>query len=124
LAGLAAIKQINPGAMLMPSNQDLQMIADRGLSALNEIKANAVQLAQLGQQIREAQSTLAGLQGQIEAAKKLAPQLEQFDGILRAKRVELADLEATIAKKHADHGAVDSALRDLRKQISGDPSHA
>jgi chromosome segregation ATPase len=109
----------------MPTtNQDLTMIADRGLSALSEIKANAVQLAQLGQQIREAQSTLARLQAEIAQATPMVAQIEELDQRIRVKRSELADLDATIAKKHQDHGAVTSALRDLRKQLSGDATHA
>jgi chromosome segregation ATPase len=109
----------------MPTtNQDLTMIADRGLSALSEIKANAVQLAQLAQQIREAQSTLAALEANIAQVKPMAVQIEELDQRIRQKRSELADLDAAIAKKHADHGSITSALRDLRKQISGDPQHA
>jgi predicted nucleic acid-binding Zn-ribbon protein len=108
----------------MPSNKDLVFACDRGLAGIQEVKQNAVQLAQLEQQIKEAEAKLAGAKGQIESAKKLAPQLEQLDNQIRAKRSELAELDLTIARKHQDHGAITSALRDLRKQITGDPSHA
>jgi len=108
----------------MPSNQDLIHACDRALAGIQEVKANAVRLAQLAQQITEAENRLRTLEGQIEAAKQLAPQIEQFEELIRSRRVELADLEAAVAKKHQDHGAVTAALRDLRKQISGDPQHA
>jgi predicted nucleic acid-binding Zn-ribbon protein len=108
----------------MPTNQDLVFACDRALAGIQEVKANAIRLAQLAQQITEAENKLRALEGQVEAAKQIAPQLEQFDQLIRSKRSELADLDAAIAKKHADHGAVTSALRDLRKQISGDPTHA
>jgi chromosome segregation ATPase len=99
------------------------MITDRGLQALAEVKAHVVKLANLEVEIRQAESTLAGLNAKAEQVKTLVPQVERLDQQIRAKRSELADLDAVIAKKHADHGAVTSALRDLRKQISGDPSH-
>jgi predicted nucleic acid-binding Zn-ribbon protein len=108
----------------MATLQDLTMITDRGLQALAEVKQHVVKLANLEVEIKRAESTLAGLNGQIEAAKQLAPQLEQFDQLIRSKRSELADLQAAVAKGHEQHGAVVSALRDLRKQISGDPQHA
>jgi chromosome segregation ATPase len=109
----------------MPTKQDdLIFACDRALAGITEVKANAVRLAQLDQQITAAESRLALLQGQIQAAEKLAPQLEEMDRRIRAKRVELGELELVIAKKHEDHGAVTNALRDLRKQISGDPQHA
>jgi hypothetical protein len=44
------------------------------------------------------------LQGQIQAAEKLAPQLEEMDQQLRARRSELAELDLTIAKKHDSTG--------------------
>jgi chromosome segregation ATPase len=108
----------------MPTHQDLIMICDRLSQAAAEFKQHAVKLAQLDQQVKAAEGTLAGLNGQIEAAKQLAPQLEQFDELIRSKRSELAELQAAIARGNEQHGTVVSKLRDLRKQISGDPSHA
>jgi len=88
----------------MLTNTDLQMICDRGLSALNEVRAHVVTFANLEQQIKAAESRLALLQGQIQAAEKLAPQLEEMDQQLRARRSELAELDLTIAKKHDSTG--------------------
>jgi hypothetical protein len=51
------------------------------------------------------------LQGQIQAAEKLAPQLEQLDQQIKAKRTALAELDAEIARKNEQHGFVASALR-------------
>ena len=81
-------------------------------------------LAQLEQQIKAAESTLARLNGQIEAGKKLAAEVDQVHQHIRAKRTELAQLEMTIAQKSELHGKVDADLRDLRKRVSGDFSHA
>jgi len=100
----------------MPTNQDLQMIADRGLSALSEIKANAVQLAQLAQQVREAQSRLAALESNIAQVTPITAQIEELDQRIRARRSELADLDAQIAKKHEQHGSIDGELRSLMKR--------
>ena len=102
----------------MPSNQDLVMIADRGLSALSEVKANAVQLAQLAQQIREAQSTLAGLQSQISQVQPMITQIAELDQRIRQKRSELAVLDAQIARKSEQHGSIDGELRSLMKRAS------
>jgi chromosome segregation ATPase len=106
------------------SANDLIFACDGVLAAVTEGKNNAVRLAQLGQQIQAAQGTLAALQGQIEQAKKGAAELEKLDQQIRARRSELADLDAIIQKKHLDHGSITSALRDLRKQITGDRQHA
>jgi hypothetical protein len=56
----------------MPTtNQELVLACDRALQGINEVKQNAVRLAQLEQQIKQAEGTLAGLNGKIEQAKKL-----------------------------------------------------
>ena len=108
----------------MPTNQNLIHACDRALAGITEVKANAVKLMQLENEIKRAEQTLAGLQAQAAQIKPLITRTEELDQRIRAKRSELADLEAVIAKKHADHGAVENALRDLRKKISGDPQHA
>jgi len=61
------------------TNQDLILACDRALQGINEVKANAVQLAQLAQQVREAQSTLAGLRAEIAQAQPMAAKIEQLD---------------------------------------------
>lgn len=108
----------------MPANTDLQMICDRGLSALAEVKQHAGKLANLQAEVERAKQELSGLQSQIETAKKLAQQLPDIDHQIRTRRAELASIDAQVAAAHVRHGTVTSALRDLRKQISGDPTHA
>jgi chromosome segregation ATPase len=108
----------------MATNQELQAICDRGLQAIAEVKAHAVRLGQLDQEVKAKQGELAALQNQIVQAKTLAGEIDEVHQTLRAKRADLAELNAEIARKHAVHGKVDADLRDLRKRISGDPTHA
>src|SRR5215469_5678056 len=103
----------------MPTNQELIHICDKALTAVAEVKATAVRLGQLEQQMKEAESNLRALEGQIETAKKLAPQLQEVEEKLRAKRAEIAELDAILKSKNELHGLIDSKLRDFRKQISG-----
>jgi chromosome segregation ATPase len=100
------------------------LVCDRAIAAASEFKANVSTLANCELAVRQAQDRLAALNGQITEATRLASQLEQVEQAIRSKRSELADLDAVIARKHADHGEVTSALRDLRKKISGDVTHA
>ena len=105
------------------TSQEVIHACDRAIAGAQELKSAATQMQQSDQQIREKQSILASLEGKIAQAKQLASQVEQVDQQIRARRSELADLEATIAKKHADHGAVENKLRDLRKALSGNLQH-
>jgi predicted nucleic acid-binding Zn-ribbon protein len=111
------------GEMSM-TNQDLVNSCDRALAGINEVKANAVRLAQLEQQVQAAESKLAAQNAKLEQRKSQEAQIEQLDQTIRAKRVELADVEAEVARKHKLHGDIESQLRDLRKRVSGDPTHA
>jgi chromosome segregation ATPase len=100
----------------MPSNQDLIFACDRALAGIQEVKANAVQLQQLAQQIREAQSTLAGLHAEIAQARPMAAQIEELDQRVKLKRHELAELELQISKKSVEHGTIDAELGALVKR--------
>ena len=108
----------------MATHKELQAICDRGLSALAEVKQHVITLANLDGEIVRAETTLRGLQAQAEQVQPMIAEIEGLDQRIRAKRSELATLEAAIAKGNEQHGAVVSKLRDLRKQISGDPTHA
>jgi hypothetical protein len=102
----------------MPTNQDLIHACDRALAGIQEVKANAVQLAQLAQQIREAQSTLAALEANIAQVKPMVAQVEELDQRIKLKRHELAELELQISKKSVEHGTIDGELRNLMKRAS------
>jgi chromosome segregation ATPase len=108
----------------MSTKQDeLIWSLDRFIAEAQGYKQAAVRLAQLQQQIQAAEGTLGGLKGQIEQARKLAPQLEQVEQRIRERQTQLAEVDAQIARKSEVHGKLDSDLRDLRKRISGDLSH-
>ena len=108
----------------MTTKQDELIFAcERALAGIQEVRTNAVKPSQLEQQIKEAQGELAGLKGQIERAKQLAPQLQEMEQRIRAKQTQLSEVDAEIARKNELHGKVDGELRDLRKRISGDLSH-
>jgi chromosome segregation ATPase len=108
----------------MATKQDEIIFAcDRAIAGAQELKANAVKLAQLEQQTQVAESNLRGLNAQIEQARKKAAELEQLEQKIRERQTVLAEVDAQIARKQEIHGKVDSDLRDLRKRISGDLSH-
>jgi chromosome segregation ATPase len=100
----------------MATNQDLIHICSRAIEAATELKAQAIKLAQLEQQIKDAENRLAGINAQIEHAKKLTPQLEVLGQQIRQKQSELADLQAVIAKKHSEHGSIDADLNSIIKK--------
>jgi hypothetical protein len=100
----------------MPSNQELQFACDRALAGIGEVKAHAIQLAQLAQQVCEAQSTLAGLHAEIAQARPMAAQIEELADRIKLKRHELAELELQISKKSVEHGTIDAELGALVKR--------
>jgi len=102
----------------MPTNTNLQMICDRGLQALAEVKAHVAKLANLDVEIKQAESKLAGLNGQIAQAQQLASQVQEVDQQVRRKQAELADLNSQIAAKHEAHGRIDADLNGIIKRVA------
>jgi chromosome segregation ATPase len=102
----------------MPTTNELVLMCDRNLQSTAELKANAVKLGQLENEIPRAQTTLAGLQAKIAQAETMAAEIQALDQRIRAKRAELADLVSSIARKHEQHGSIDADLRSLIKRAT------
>jgi prefoldin subunit 5 len=107
-----------------PSNNQLLHAIDRAMQSLQEARAHIGRLANAEGDVKRAENTLVGVNAQIEAAKRLVPDIAKLEQQIREKRAELAALDAEIAKKNALHGDVDAKMRDLRKQLSGNMQHA
>ena len=106
------------------TSQEVINSCDRAIAGAQELKAAATQMQQSDQQIREKQSILASLESKIAQAQQLASQLQEVDQQVRRKQAALAELDAEIARKNEKHGSITNALRDLGRQITGDPQHA
>jgi chromosome segregation ATPase len=103
--------------MLMSTNQNLIHSCDRATAGIAEVRQNGAKLMQLDSEVKRAEQALAGLNAQIENAKRLAAEAQHVDQQIRAKRSELADLDAQIARKHEAHGKIDGDLRSIQKRI-------
>lgn len=110
--------------MTEPTTQNVIHDLARAKASLQACEAHGTRLMQLEADVERAKQTLAGLQAQAAQVQPMVAQIEDLDQRIRQKKLELANLEQAIAKGNEQHGAVVSKLRDLRKQISGDPQHA
>jgi chromosome segregation ATPase len=86
------------------------------IQRLQSYRPHAIRAAQLEAEVKRAEQTLAGLQGQIAKVQPLVAEIEDLNQRIRTKRSELADLESVIAKKHEQHGSIDAELGALVKR--------
>jgi hypothetical protein len=102
----------------MPSDNDLVFMLNRLKAAIEENIKHAVAMMQLKQSVDQLQTTIAGLNSQVEQKKKLVEDIGQFDQLKRQRAAELAALDAQIAAKHEEHGRITATIQGLRTQLT------
>jgi chromosome segregation ATPase len=86
------------------------------IQRLQSYRPHAIRAAQLEAEVKRAEQTLAGLQGQIAQVQPMVAQIEELDQRIKLKRHELAELELQISKKSVEHGSIDAELGALVKR--------